>query len=239
MEAGASIGWLAPPTWLSLVILAVTFIIIYTYWVYDNRRKFNLPGPTPLPVLGNTLEVISKGLIGFDAAMVQKYGKLVAINGSGRIGDILVADLDILKEIMVRRASSFTDRNEDPAPMFEPFNQSLTFSKGEHWKQMRSTITPAFSSGKLKQMEALILACADRLVQNLKKKAQGDEDIDIKRMFDPYTMDVIASTSFGLQLDAQGNPNHPFIKNAKELMEPSLHSPVILILREDISIFDP
>ncbi|XP_013401329.1 cytochrome P450 3A19 [Lingula anatina] len=79
-------------------------------------------------------------------------------------------------------------------------------------------------------MEALILACADRLVQNLKKKAQGDEDIDIKRMFDPYTMDVIASTSFGLHLDAQGNPNHPFIKNAKELMEPSLHSPVILIL---------
>jgi len=40
-------------------------------------------------------------------------------------------------------------------------------------------------------------------------------------------MDVIASTAFGIEVDSQENPNDPFVKNAKKMMETSFSSPVV------------
>ena len=33
-----------------------------------------------------------------------------------------------------------------------------------------------------------------------------------------FTMDVISSTAFGIQMDSKSNPDHPMIWNAKEMM---------------------
>ena len=38
-------------------------------------------------------------------------------------------------------------------------------------------------------------------------------------VFRGYTMDVICSTGFGIEVDSQRNPDNPFIKYAKELLE--------------------
>jgi len=33
-----------------------------------------------------------------------------------------------------------------------------------------------------------------------------------------YTMDVISSTAFGIQIDSQKDPNHPMLINANKMM---------------------
>ena len=38
-------------------------------------------------------------------------------------------------------------------------------------------------------------------------------------VFRGYTMDVICSTGFGIEVDSQRNPDNPFIKYAKEFLE--------------------
>ena len=44
-----------------------------------------------------------------------------------------------------------------------------------------------------------------------------------------FSMDVIASTVFGLQLDAQKDPNHPFNVMGKRLFDVPATSPVVLL----------
>ena len=36
-------------------------------------------------------------------------------------------------------------------------------------------------------------------------------------LFSGYTMDVIASTGFGIQVDSQENPDSPLVKNARKV----------------------
>ena len=44
-----------------------------------------------------------------------------------------------------------------------------------------------------------------------------------------FTMDVIASTAFGLRINSQEDGDNPFVENAKGMMNISLKSPLVLI----------
>lgn len=55
------------------------------------------------------------------------------------------------------------------------------------------------------------------------------------RMCCAYTMDAIASTAFGMQVDSHGDPNNAFVRNSKQFFDFSLTSPraIILSTRDD------
>ena len=38
-------------------------------------------------------------------------------------------------------------------------------------------------------------------------------------LFSGYTMDVIASTGFGIQVDSQENPDSPLVENARKIFD--------------------
>jgi len=61
-------------------------------------------------------------------------------------------------------------------------------------------------------MYPLINKCADKLVKHV--QTTSSEPVVIKDYTSGYTMDVIASTAFGLDLDVQSTTDHPFVKHA-------------------------
>lgn len=42
-------------------------------------------------------------------------------------------------------------------------------------------------------------------------------------------MDIIASTAFGIEVDSQSNPDDQFVKNAREAMDFSMTSPMLIL----------
>ena len=62
----------------------------------------------------------------------------------------------------------------------EPLNSMLTEAKQENWKRIRNTLTPAFSSLKMKQMVPLMNACGDNLIKKLAEVADKEESVNIK-----------------------------------------------------------
>ncbi|XP_013394387.1 cytochrome P450 3A4 [Lingula anatina] len=220
------------PSWLVVVLVVAVLTIIYLHYSRDNRRKFGLPGPTPLPLLGHMVDLMKNGVSEFDRNVTQSYGKVTALSSGifGNIlGDIMITDPDMLKEVMVKQASIFTDRNLNSDTQMKPFDKSVFAVKGEEWKQMRSTLTPTFSSGRLRRMEDIILRCANTLVENLKKKAKAGESFDNK-IWGRFTMDVICATAFGIEVDSLNNPNHPFVKNAEIATHFSITDPFIFLI---------
>ncbi|XP_013383811.1 cytochrome P450 3A4-like [Lingula anatina] len=218
------------PSWLVVVVVVAVLTIIYLHYSKDNRRKFGLPGPPPLPVFGNIIDMFKYGLCDLDRHFIKMYGKVFALSTGvfGHfLGDIVIADTEMLKEVMVKQASIFSDRNADPDTLVTPFDQSVFSVRGEHWKQMRSTLTPTFSSGKLRRMEAMILKCANTLIKNLKKKAEAKESFD-NSVWGCYTMDVICATAFGIEVDSLNNPNHPYVTNAERANSFKVTDPAVL-----------
>ncbi|XP_013394382.1 cytochrome P450 3A4 [Lingula anatina] len=220
------------PSWLVVALVVAVLTIIYIHYSWDNRRKFGLPGPTPLPLLGHLVDLMKYGLCDFDLHVTQTYGKVAALSPDcfgSILGDIMITDPDMLKEVMVKQASIFTDRNTDSDTQMAPIDKSVFAVRGEQWKQMRSTLTPTFSSGKLRHMEAMILKCANTLIQNLKKKAKAGESFN-NSIWGRYTMDVTCATAFGIEVDSLNDPTHPFVKNAEIANSTDLSNPFVFIL---------
>ncbi|KAJ8044878.1 Cytochrome P450 3A24 [Holothuria leucospilota] len=141
---------------------------------------------------------------------------------------IIIADADILKEILIRKFSHFHNRKGTDIDDY-PLNKALTRLEGARWKFVRNTITPAFSASKMKPISVLINNCCDNLVTNMKTCIAASPDFEVKGVYGNMTLDTIAQSAFGLEIDSQSNPNSPFVEHAKAIMNMRMTSPRMLL----------
>ena len=52
--------------------------------------------------------------------------------------------------------------------------------------------------------------------------------LSLLSVFGAYSMDVITSTSFGVNIDSLGNPQDPFVENVQKLLRFSILNPFLL-----------
>ncbi|XP_076865316.1 cytochrome P450 3A30-like [Brachyhypopomus gauderio] len=214
-------------TW-TLLILAVTLILIYGVWPHGFFKKLGIPGPRPWPFFGTFLSY-SKGFYNFDMACFKKFGKVWGIY-DGRLPILMVLDQEMIKAIMVKECySAFTNRRETNLDLAGPLADGITLVKDEKWKRIRGSLSPFFTSGKLKEIFSLTEKYADRFIDNLKKR-NPEEAIKIKDFLAPYSMDVVASSSFSVDIDSINNPNDPFVTHIKKIFNFSFFSPLFLII---------
>lgn len=72
-------------------------------------KKLNIPGPTPLPFIGNFHLVLTQGFNGSHEILIKKYGKTVGFF-DGKIPIILTADVNLIKNITIRDFQHFVNR---------------------------------------------------------------------------------------------------------------------------------
>ncbi len=61
----------------------------------------------------------------------------------------------------------------------DPISEMLTEAKGQKWKNIRSILTPMFTSGKMKQMMFIMQEASDTLLKKLDAVADKEKAIDI------------------------------------------------------------
>ncbi|KAB1263438.1 Cytochrome P450 3A8, partial [Camelus dromedarius] len=106
---------------------------------------------------------------------------------------------------------------------------AITLAEDEQWKRTRILLSPSFTSGKLKEMFPIIGQYGDVLLRNLRREAEKGKPVTMKDIFGPYSMDVITSTSFGVNVDSLNNPQDPFVKNGKKLLRFDFLDPLLII----------
>ncbi|KAI1883397.1 hypothetical protein AGOR_G00231020 [Albula goreensis] len=212
---------------LCLFVIFLALLYWYSIFPYSILTRCGIKHPKPIPFYGNMF-LFRKGFFGVHAELINKYGKVCGYY-LGRRPVVVVADPDMLRQIMVKEFSSFPNRMTIRAAT-KPMSESLLLLKDERWKRVRSILTPSFSSARMKEMVPLIHAATDTLMGNLQGFAQSGESFDIHRCFGCFTMDVIASVAFGTQVDSQKNPDDPFVHHAQKFFSFSFFRPVMFIL---------
>uniref|UniRef100_A0A8C0NJD5 Cytochrome P450 3A n=1 Tax=Canis lupus familiaris TaxID=9615 RepID=A0A8C0NJD5_CANLF len=202
-------------TWL---LLATSLVLLYLYGTYTHGvfKKLGIPGPTPLPFVGTALGY-RKGFSVFDENCFRSMEEC----GGFMMGDglcWLFTDPDMIKTVLVKECYSvFTNRRSFGPVGF--MKSAISLSEDEEWKRIRTLLSPTFTSGKLKEMFPIIGQYGDVLVRNLRKEAEKGKSINLKDIFGAYSMDVITSTSFGVNIDSLNNPQDPFVENIKKLLK--------------------
>lgn len=207
----------------TVTLAAVTFSVIGGYVYYTQKYNFfskqGIPGPTPLPIFGNALDFFIHLIPDLEMKNYKRYGKLF---GSFEMSLPLlnISDPEVIKNIMVRDFGHFVDRRDRPSHYLT--KHFLTALKGDEWRNARHTITPTFTSGKMKMMMSLMTECVDELMKSLGKKADSREDVNVKDTFGFYTMDVVAKCAFATTTNVQEiGYDSEFMSHASKFLSPS------------------
>lgn len=135
----------------------------------------------------------------FDDALMKKYGKVVGFF-DGRQPILYVADPAIIKQVTVKNFSSFSaNRLFHGHKILSKF---MVSTNGPDWKRMRSITSPAFTSGKMKNMMALIDPSFESLTRVLRRYALSHQSVETKNIFQCLSIDVITKTAFATDTQA-------------------------------------
>jgi cytochrome P450 len=135
---------------------------------------------------------------------------------------LAVADPDLLRDILVKDFHIFPHRR-DITLGDKITDNMVSILKGEDWKRVRTTITPAFTSKRMRQMSSIINDCSMSVVKSCEKHFMQKQPIECKSLFGAYTMDVIASAAFATKINSYDDPENEFVKRVREVSsEPTL-----------------
>jgi cytochrome P450 family 6 len=135
---------------------------------------------------------------------------------------LVPTDVELIKDIFVRDFESFHDHGFPSNEKSDPLSANLFFKNGNEWKELRSKLTPTFTSGKMKMMFPNVVRNCDRMIDYLKPFAEKVEPLEMKEVYASFTTEVIADVAFGLEISCLGNPENDFRKHGKAVFEPTL-----------------
>jgi cytochrome P450 family 6 len=87
---------------------------------------------------------------------------------------LVIRDLELVKNILVKDFHTFTDRTLSADKKLDPlFASGLGLTRSQLWRQLKTNLTPVFTSGKMKTMFYLLDTCGKVLADYLDKTAAG------------------------------------------------------------------
>ena len=116
---------------------------------------------------------------------------------------LVVVDLDLAREIFIKSFDHFTNTFNIDLEIDDPhFSNTLFNMSGQKWKDMRSTLTPTFTTGRIRRMMHIFQSSAQKLVAVLRDEGRKNSGVvDVRKYVLQLTLDIIASSSFGVETD--------------------------------------
>ncbi|KAF5271172.1 hypothetical protein FQR65_LT17687 [Abscondita terminalis] len=201
-----------------LIILTILAVVIYykgvrplSYW-----KTRGVPHRKPIPILGNLGEVLLRRKAFFDHAreVYNEFSKERYFGYYQLVNPVIyIRDLDLIKRMTIKDFDYFTDHNGIITEDVEPLMGKTLFNlKGQKWRDMRATLTPSFTSSKMKMIFTLVSECAEEFVSYFEKQEDTQNEVEMKDVFTRFTNDVIASVAFGLKVNSMKEKTNEFYR---------------------------
>ncbi|XP_062959287.1 cytochrome P450 2C9-like isoform X2 [Cynocephalus volans] len=121
---------------LVVLVLCLSCLLILSAWRQRSGRGKLPPGPTPLPIIGNILQIdvkdISKSLSNFS----KVYGPVFTVY-FGMNPTVVLHGYEAVKEALIDMGEEFSGRGSHPVIDRISKGHGIIFSNGKRWKETR------------------------------------------------------------------------------------------------------
>ncbi|CAG9787817.1 unnamed protein product [Diatraea saccharalis] len=207
---------------LTLLVILISIFFLYYKKKYSYWSNKGVKGPTPWPVVGNFGNIILQKE-SLDMCIRRIYSKfraekLVGIY-AGYKPTLLVKDPELVKCVLIKDFDVFNERGFSSSKSRLSIN--LFSADGEKWRIMRQKLTPVFTTKKLREMIPTIQNCVKDFLLYVENLVDKNIDYEIRALAGKYTLEVIGSCAFGLDLHTFTEEENEFSKMAKKIFNPS------------------
>lgn len=176
-------------------------------------QRLEPPGPAPLPVVGNALDIVMLGLSELMLSYAQKYGGFVKF---AILSDVcyLLSEPEALMWVNAGNSKNYLDRWTPPG--FEQLLygggklRGLVFSQGRYWMQHRQIVGKAFRSSEF--LDGFVRAVVEKAGYLMEKRWEADGRtggvVNVHEEMRLFTLDVIGDAAFGAEFGAMHAGHH-------------------------------
>ncbi|XP_053438749.1 cytochrome P450 2C21-like isoform X2 [Nycticebus coucang] len=201
-----------------VLVICLSCLILFSLWNASYGKGKLPPGPTPLPVVGNILQLNTKNISKSISMLGKDYGPVFTVY-FGMKPTVVLHGYKAVKEALIDRGEEFSDRGH--FPVIEKITQGsgIVFSNGKKWKHTRRfslMVLRNMGMGK-KTIEDRIQEEALCLVELLRKT--NASPCDPTSILACVPCNVICSVIFQTHFDYSDQKFQNFIKYFHENFE--------------------
>nr|XP_033323903.1 cytochrome P450 9e2-like [Megalopta genalis] len=206
---------------VTLLVICLTKFLVSQHRSHKYWKERGVPQVPALTLLGITWRMFRKRITMLDYVKML-YNSHADARYVGFMDSftptLLIRDPELIREVGIKQFDHFTDHRVFISEIVEPLFGRTVFSlKGESWKKMRNTLSPFFTSSKMKFMFGVVSESSHDFFDYLYNHPDICDMVDAKQTFTILTNDVIASSAFGISVNTLKDRNNEFYRVGTDL----------------------
>ncbi|XP_069316157.1 cytochrome P450 2C21-like isoform X2 [Eulemur rufifrons] len=183
-----------------VLVICLSCLILFSLWNGSYAKGKLPPGPTPLPIVGNILQLNTKNISKSLSMLAKDYGPVFTVY-FGMKPTVVLHGYKAVKEALIDQGEEFSGRGSLPMSEKVSKNLGIVFSNGKIWKHTRRfslMVLRNMGMGK-KTIEDRIQEEISYLVEALKKT--NASPCDPTSLLSCVPCNVICSVIFHTRFD--------------------------------------
>ncbi|KAJ7470221.1 cytochrome P450 [Mycena galericulata] len=210
-------------------ILASTIVAACAIILLNSilRRLFNfdivatVPGPpSPSWIYGNMIQlVLAENYGDHEFGWHKQYGPVYRVKGCFGEDRLVVSDPQALKYILNNPAIIHSPNNAKTFPVLFG-EESVASVHAENHRRLRAAMNAGFSGSGVRNFLPVFVDVAKKMISEWENACSPDSSarVNVGKMLDYATLDIICDAALGLPVNTVQNPNHPLARTHLEIL---------------------
>ncbi|XP_045492135.1 cytochrome P450 4d2-like [Colias croceus] len=205
---------------IAILIFIAFILILIISWIslLNDTKSYNIPGPTPLPIVGNghLFAVRATQFLPLLQYFQKTYGDAVRVHLFNQPYVVLYHPKYI--EPLISHSELIT-KGKSYNYLHDWLGFGLLTSTGNRWRTHRKFLTPAFHFNILQNFLPVFLKNEKVLINKLKSTYCNEKPFDLFPIIALNALDNVTESVMGVSINAQDNSNSKYVKSIEALAQ--------------------